>query len=111
QHCPSDVTAVDVPRHTDDGAPCVGPPVRREQAGESWDEVGVAIVLHGAGELLYFWCGTDDSQIVAQPLHQRTRDGDRPFEAVDRVLVTELVTHGGEQSVLAENTFGTSVQQ
>src|SRR5690606_33102185 len=105
------VAAVDVAGEPDDGAPGVGPPVRSEQTGERRDEVGTTVVVNGSGQLLNLRGGGDQPQVVPQPLHQRAGDGDRPFQAVDRVLITSLVADGGDQPVLAQHAFGSGVEQ
>ena len=56
-------------------------------------------------------CGGDHSEVVAQPLHERSGDGDGAFEGVHRGLIADLVADGGEQSVLAHDLVGACVQQ
>src|ERR1700681_869992 len=60
----------------DDGASCVRPPVRGEEAREGRDEVDAASVADLAGQCLALGRAGDDAQLVAQPLDGGTGDRD-----------------------------------
>ncbi len=95
----------------DDGTARVRPPVRGEQPGERRNEVRAAGVVDLAGQFLALRGIGDDPQLVAQPLHRRPGDRDRPFQGVHRGRVSELVAHGGEQPVLRPDRLGADVEQ
>ena len=95
----------------DDRAAGVGPPVRREQAGERGHEVHAAVVLDLTGERLGLARTGDDAELVPQPLHRGPGDGDRALQRVHRVLVAELVAHRAEQAGLRTDQLGAGVQQ
>ena len=88
---------VDVAGEPRDDAAGVRLPVRGEEPGERRHEVAAAVVLDRLGQLLDLGRGLDHLQVVAQPLHERPSDRDRALEAVDGVLVPDLVAGGGDQ--------------
>ena len=47
--------------------------------------------------------GLEHLEVVAQPLYQRSSDGNRTFQGIDGGLVTDLVADGGQQTVLGED--------
>ena len=53
----------------------------------------------------------DQAEVVAEPLHQRAGDRDRPLERVHRRLVADLVADRGEQAVLRRDRLGAGVEQ
>ena len=106
-----DVPGVDVAGQAGDHAARVGLPVRREQARERRHDVAAAVVVDRLGELLDLRRGLDHLEVVAQPLHERAGDRDRALEAVDRVLVADLVADGGQQAVLGLHRLGARVEQ
>jgi len=81
-----------------DHAACIVLPVRRVQPGERRHEVHAAVVVHRPGERLDLRALPDQSEIVADPLHQCARDRDAAFESVEGALPLELIRDRGEQS-------------
>ncbi|CAM5607209.1 hypothetical protein SVIOM74S_06399 [Streptomyces violarus] len=55
--------------------------------------------------------GTDDAELVAEPLDQRARYGYRPLQAVDRRLTPDLVPHGRQQTALRGHRAVAGVEQ
>ena len=76
-----DVTLVDVAGQAHDRAASIRTPVGSEQAGERGDEVDATVILDRAGQLADVRRLDDHAQVVAQPLDQRTGDGDRASRA------------------------------
>ena len=105
------MAAVDVTSQADEGATGVRTPVRCEQAGEGWHEVGAAIVLDGVGESLDLRGGLEHLEVVTQPLDQRPGNGDRALEGVNGGLVADLVADGGQQTILGEDGLLAGVHQ
>src|SRR6266542_3370551 len=97
---PGDVALGDVPGEPHDRAACVASPVRGEQPGEGRDEVDPAVVLHGLGEILHLGRGLDQPQVIPQPLHEGTGDGDGPLKAVHGGLAADLVPERRQQAAL-----------
>jgi hypothetical protein len=93
-----EVAAIRVAREPRDDAARRVAPVRREQARERGDDINVAVVVDGARERLDLGALRGQSQVVAQPLHERAGDGDRALECVTRRLVAELLRHRRDQS-------------
>ena len=79
--------------------------------GECGHEVHAAVVLDLAGQRLALRRAADDAQLVAQPLHGRTGDGDRTLKCVNGFGVTELIAHRGQQPVLRPHDLLTGVEQ
>jgi hypothetical protein len=50
-------------------------------------------------------------EIVAQELNGRTSNGNRAFESVGRLVITELVTNRSQEAILGNDSFITSVEQ
>ena len=86
-------------------------PVRREQPRERRDEVATAVIVDRAGQVLDLGRSLDHLQIVTQPLHQRTGDGDGALEAIHRRLIADLVAQGCQQAALGLHGLGTGVEQ
>ncbi len=101
----------DVPGQSGDHPACVRTPVRGEQPGEGGHDVGPAVVLHARRQRLDLVGAADDPELVAEPLHQRPGDRDRPLQAVDRRLVADLVPHGRQQPVLGRHGPLAGVEQ
>ncbi|CRK50344.1 hypothetical protein RHCRD62_110024 [Rhodococcus sp. RD6.2] len=106
-----EVPLVDETGEPDDGSAGVGTPARSEQPGEGGDDVGATVVGDRGRQQLDFLRGVDDAEIVAQPLHERPRHRDRPFECVDGCRVTDPVADGGEQPVLALHRRRSGVEE
>jgi hypothetical protein len=94
ERCAPDVPGVDVAGEPREHAAGVRLPVRREQPGERRHDVAAAVVLDRLGEVLHLRGGPDHLEVIAQPLHERPRDRDRALEAVDGLLVADLVADG-----------------
>ena len=105
------MTLVDVAGHADERATGVAAPVGRKEAGERGHEVDAAVVLNGRGQRFHISRARDQAQVVTQPLHQCAGDRDRTFQGVHGRLVADLVAQGGQQSALARNGLGASVEQ
>jgi hypothetical protein len=105
-----DVALVHEARQADQRAPGIRPPVWREQAGECRHEIGAAVVVDARSEGLDLIRGTDEAEVVAQPLHEGARHGDRPLEGVVRRLIPQLVAEGREQPVLRVDDLGARVE-
>ena len=86
-------------------------PVGGEQAGEGRHEVDAAVVANRLGESLDLGGGLDQTQVVPQPLDQGPRDGDGPFERIDRLGRPYAVAHGGQEPALGGDELGTGVQE
>ena len=106
-----DVAGVDVARQAREHAAGVRLPVRREQAREGRHDVQAAVVLDRLRELLDLGRRLDQLEVVAQPLHERPGDRDRALQAVDRVVVADLVAHGREHAVLGLHRLRARVEQ
>ena len=98
-------------RKSHDNTARVGPPVRREESGERGHEVEPAAVGHAGRQRLDLAGGTDDLELIPEPLHGGPGDGHRPFERVDRFGVGELVRKRGEQSRRGWHGLAAGVQQ
>ncbi|MCY1225290.1 hypothetical protein D9M72_374800 [compost metagenome] len=93
-----------------DRAAGIGPPVRREEAGERRHDVDAAVVLDRGRERLHLRGAADQAEVVPQPLDQGSGDGDRAFQRVVRSSVPQLVAHGGQQAVLGVDNFLAGVE-
>ena len=105
------MAGVDVPGQAGEHAPGVGLPVRREQAAERRHDVQPAVVLDRLRQLLHLGRRLDQLEVVAQPLDERPGDRDRPLQAVDRVVVADLVPDGRQQARLGVHELGAGVDQ
>jgi hypothetical protein len=94
------VALVHVTGEAHESAPGVRAPVRREESGEGGNEVRSTVVVDRRREGLDLGRRVDDAEVVAQPLHQRTGDGDRALERVVRLGVAQLVAERREKAVL-----------
>ncbi len=101
----------DVPGEPDDRPPGVAAPVRREQPREGRHQVGAPVVGDRGGQGLHLGRGRDQAEVVAQPLHQRSGDGDRALERVDGRLVADPIAHRGQQPVVAGHLRRAGVEQ
>src|SRR3954469_10858228 len=106
-----DVAGVDVARQAREHPAGVGLPVRREQAREGRHDVQPAVVLHGLRELLDLGRRLDHLEVVAQPLHERPGDRDRALQAVDGVVVADLVAQRREHAALGLHRLRARVEQ
>ena len=71
-------------------------PVRGIKAGEGGHKVDAAIVGHGSGERFNVRTSLNESEVVAQPLHQRAGDGDAAFQRVACGLGAKFIGDGSE---------------
>ena len=101
-----DVPLVHEAREPDERAARIRAPVRGEQPGEGRDEVRAAVVVDRRGEGLDVFGALDDAEVVAQPLHERAGDGDRPLERVAGGLVAAPVGDGGDEAVAGAHDVG-----
>ena len=104
-----DVALVHVPGEADERAARIRAPVRREQAGERRHEVGAAVVLDRLGEVLDLWRARDEPEVVAQPLDQRSRHGDRPLQRIVRPAASPSLYPSVVSSPFFEWTISVSV--
>src|SRR5690606_40389411 len=93
----SDMPGVRVARESHDRAARTGVPVGRIQPRERGHEVYAAVVVDARGEILDVRAALDQDEIVAQPLPDRARVGDRALERVSRRLVAEAISEGREE--------------
>jgi hypothetical protein len=105
------VSLVDVTGEPGDDAARVALPIRGEQPREGGDEVAAAVVVDGGGELFDLGRALDHAEVVSQPLNERAGDRDGALEAVDRVLISDLVTERREQTVLGLHRLGPGIEQ
>ena len=70
-----------------------------------------AVVLHRAGERLDVCALLDESQIVAEPLHERAGNGDAAFERIGSRSITETVGHGRQETTIRMHQRFAGVQQ
>ena len=91
------MAAIRVTREADDRAARALLPVRREQPRERGHDVDVAVVGHRARERLDLRARTDQTEVVAQPLHERASDRDRALERVVHGPAAETVRDGRDE--------------
>ena len=89
----------------------VAPPIWSEKAAERGHEVDPAVVGHAPGKRLDLGRTGDQSEIVAEPLDQRSRHGHGTLQAVDGRLARELVCDSRDQAVAGRDGRGTRVEQ
>ena len=102
---------VDVAGQAHDRTARVRTPVGGEQARERRDEVDAAVVLDGGRQFTDVGGFDDHPQVVAQPLHERARHGDRALERVNGRLVADLVGDCREEAVVGEDGLGAGVHE
>ena len=107
-----DVARVDVAGQAREHAARVGLPVRREQARERRHDVAAAVVLDASAAS----SSTSGAALIIFRL-SRSHCTSAPviaidaLEAVDRVLVADLVADRGQQAVLRRHRLGARVEQ
>ena len=105
------MAAIDEPRQPHDHATSITAPVGGVETGKGGDEVAVTIVRNADGEFFYLGGTFNDFQVVPQPLDQTASHRDRALEGIYGVLLTDLVADRGQQAVLADDSFGTGIEQ
>ena len=85
--------------------------MRREETREGRHEVGAAVVVDGRSQGLDLLGVGDEAEVVAQPLHERPRDGDGALERIDRRGVVQLVADRREQPVGRVDDLGAGVEE
>src|SRR5262245_29988126 len=105
------MTAIGEPRQTGDHSASVLVPMWRVEARKSWNEVHASVVLHRASEHLDVCAVLDESQIVAEPLHERASDGDAAFERIASRSITETVGDGRQEPTIRTHQRVAGVQQ
>src|SRR5438270_12366764 len=105
------MSLVRVPRQSGDHAAGTILPVRSIESGESRDKIDTAVISDGAGQSFYVRAGSNQTQVVAQPLHQGAGDGDTALERVYGRRLAELVTQGREETTLGEDGILARIHQ
>jgi hypothetical protein len=93
-----EMSAVDETGEADDGSASAVIPVRRVKPGERGDKVDAAVVRYRSRERLDIRALLDQSEVVADPLHERTGDRDAAFERVPRRGAAQLIRDGRQQA-------------
>src|SRR5699024_4556975 len=108
---PRQVGARGVAGEAHDRAARIRAPAGRVEAGEGGDEVDVSGILDRGRELLDLRGVADEAQVVAQPVDERSRDGDRALERVLRRLSGLLERDGGDESAAGALDRGAGVRE
>jgi hypothetical protein len=98
------------PREPDDRAARVRPPVGGEQPGERRHEIDAAVVRHRVRERFDLRGRRDDPELIAEPLHRRSGDGDRALEREDRLLA-HPIAHRRQEPRLRRHDLRAGVEQ
>ena len=85
--------------------------MRREQPRERRHEIHPAIVGDRRRQRLDLSRRADDPELIAQPLHRRAGDRDRPFERVDRVRTADAIADRRQEARLGRHDLAARVQQ
>ena len=105
------MSLVDIARHAGDHAARIVLPIGRVKTGKGRHKVHATIVFYRLCQHLHFGRASNQSEVVAQPLHQRTRNRNRPFQRIDRRLAGKLIAHRRQQTVLGVHGLGAGVEQ
>jgi hypothetical protein len=93
-----------------DQAARVGIPMRRAESDESGDDVDAAVVRKRFGDLFRFRRGSDDAELIAQPLYGGSRDEYAAFHG-ERSRSGERRGAGGKQAIFRVRRVAAGMQQ
>jgi len=96
--CTSDVATVRAAGEPEQSAASVGAPMRRTESRMGRDEHDASTIGDAQGEILDLGRRRDESQLIAEPLHDRSGHERGALEAIRGGLV-ELPSYGCQQSV------------
>ena len=111
QHGAGNMALVHKAGQTGHHAPRIGFPIGCVQARKSRNKVSSAIVVNGLGEGLHVGTFFNHTEVVAEPLHQRSRDGYTTFEGVGNGFVPKLVGNSCQQTTGRFAEYSTRVEQ
>ena len=86
-----------VTREPGNHSPRILLPIGSVETGKSGDEINAAVVVDRACKRFHVRAFLNESEIVAKPLHQRSRDGDSTFESVMNGPAAKLVGNRSQQ--------------
>lgn len=94
---------------TKDGTSGISSPVGGEETGQSGDENDTGGVLNLGGQLSNLLRGLNEANVVSQPLDAGASHGDGALKSVDGLGALEVVTNGGQQTVVGDDGLLSSV--
>ena len=92
---------------TNPGTPRIISPVWSEDPLESGNKIHVSAVFHTTGERFQLRSTVDETHTLC-PLNGSTCDLDGAFQSI-LSIISNLVAHGGQQSIFRLDRFGTGV--
>ena len=114
QCCTSDMTDGRATSEANDGATCIGVPVRSAKTDEGRDEIDAAIVGNRSRQCLYINAVLNDLQAITQPLDGSAGNEDTAFQCIGQLGIVGLALapgNGGKQTVLRRNALVAGVHQ